>query len=71
LAFWTLTSQPRQPVGRADVVRSTPSMLNPWSSSNEEFPGDALDDVREALRLGVVVSDGEDIDFDGPCRVGR
>jgi len=36
LAFWTLTSRPRQPVGSADVLRSTPSMLNPWSSSNGE-----------------------------------
>ena len=29
LTFWTLTSLLRQPVGRADVLRSTPSMLNP------------------------------------------
>src|SRR5580692_9853504 len=36
LAFWTLTSLLRQPAGRADVLRSTPPMLNPWSSSNGE-----------------------------------
>src|ERR1700761_2626860 len=70
LAFWTLTSLLRQPVGRADVLRSTPSMLNPWSSSNGgELPGDALDEIGEALGLGVVVGDGEDVDLDGHGRV--
>jgi hypothetical protein len=36
LAFRTRTSRLRQPTGRADVLRSTPSMLKPWSASNEE-----------------------------------
>jgi hypothetical protein len=35
-----------------------------------EFPGDAFDEVREALGLSVVVGDGKDVDFDGHGRVG-
>jgi hypothetical protein len=33
-------------------------------------PGDAFDEVREALGLSVVVGDGKDVDFDGNSRVG-
>jgi hypothetical protein len=35
-----------------------------------ELPGDAFDEVREALGLSVVVGDGKDVDFDGHGRVG-
>jgi hypothetical protein len=50
MAFWTLTSLPRQPVGRADMLRSTPSMLNPWSSSNGEN-SPATPSMRSARRF--------------------
>ena len=34
-----------------------------------ELPGDALDEIGEALGLGVVVGDGEDVDLDRHGRV--
>jgi hypothetical protein len=53
--------------GEVDAVDAEPVEL----LERGEFPGDAFDEVREALGLGVVVGDGKDVDFDGPCRVSR
>src|ERR1700761_1866325 len=71
LAFWTLTSLPRQPVGRADVLEVDAVDAEPVEFLERgEFPGDAFVEVREALGLSVVVGDGKDVDFDGHGRVG-
>jgi hypothetical protein len=59
---------PRRQGGRTEVdtVDAEPVQL----LERGELPGDAFDEVREALRIGVVVGDGKDVDLDGHGRVG-